>query len=151
MTNGAQTDMIKTYHLENEAETMACGATMAERCHAPCVIYLSGELGAGKTTFVRGFLRRFGYEEPVKSPSYSVVESYELANGIIIHHVDLYRLNGPAELDYIGLDECFSATAICLIEWPERAEGKLPASQFHCQFRTRGDGREVRICCTALK
>jgi len=118
------------YHREvrltDEAATVSLGQQLAQRLSAPQVIYLQGELGAGKTTFSRGFLRGWGHVGSVKSPTYTLVEPYEhLAEGPVFH-LDLYRLGDPGELEYLGLEDYLSAQGILLIEWPERAAQQLP-------------------------
>jgi tRNA threonylcarbamoyladenosine biosynthesis protein TsaE len=89
------------------------------------VVYLSGDLGAGKTTLVRGFLRAKGFTGSVKSPTYTLVESYNLTDSTVVH-LDLYRLREPSELDALGLRDMDRPGHIWLIEWPERGEGRLP-------------------------
>ena len=113
-------------NLADEAETVSLGQQLAQRLSAPQVIYLQGELGAGKTTFSRGFLQGRGHVGSVKSPTYTLVEPYEhLAEGPVFH-LDLYRLGDPGELEYLGLEDYLSAEGILLIEWPERAAQQLP-------------------------
>lgn len=105
-------------------------------------LFLSGELGAGKTTFCRGIIRHFGYEGAVKSPTFTLVEPYEF-DRVRIYHFDLYRLNDPKELEYIGLDDYFTSSAMCLVEWPERGEGHLPESDLLLEIRVQGDIRHL--------
>jgi tRNA threonylcarbamoyladenosine biosynthesis protein TsaE len=99
-------------------------ALQKEHCQSS-IIYLCGELGSGKTTLVRGFLRAFGYQGKVKSPTFTLLESYQVKTQKIFHF-DLYRLNNAEELEYIGIRDYFSSDAIVLIEWPERASSVLP-------------------------
>ena len=103
----------------------ALGAALADRLRAPVVMGLSGPLGAGKTTLVRGFLHRLGHSGPVRSPTYTLVETYALAGGHV-HHLDLYRVADAEELEFIGVRDLATADAIWLIEWPERGAACLP-------------------------
>ncbi len=104
---------------------LALGAAVAAVTPAGTTIHLSGDLAAGKTVFARGFLRGLGYHGTVKSPTFTLVESYMLA-GRTIHHFDLYRLARADELYHLGFDDYPTPQAICLIEWPEHGAGYLP-------------------------
>jgi tRNA threonylcarbamoyladenosine biosynthesis protein TsaE len=106
------------------------------------IIFLSGPLGAGKTTFTRGFLRGLGYHKKVKSPTYTLVEPYEVKN-LKIFHFDLYRINDAKELDHIGIHDYFLSPGICLIEWPENGNPLLPSSDLSCQIAFKEAGREI--------
>ncbi len=108
----------------DEAEMLTVGGKLANICRDSTVIYLRGQLGAGKTTLVRGFMRGMGYTGAVKSPTYTLVEPYQVGDRRL-YHLDLYRVQAAAELAYLGLRELAEGKAITLIEWPER--GKVPA------------------------
>lgn len=136
--------MQHKYHIKTEAEMLALGATLAQHCQGNEVIYLQGNLGAGKTTLVRGFLRSLGYEGNVKSPTFTLVESYKIADKNI-YHFDLYRLNDPEELEYIGIRDYCGQNALLLIEWPEYAGDLLPPADIICAIEIIGDEREVCI------
>ena len=109
----------------SEEDTMFVAGLFATAIGAGGVIYLEGDLGAGKTTFVRGFMRGLGFLYAVKSPTFTLVEPYELGRGQV-YHFDLYRLGHPEELEYLGVDDYFNENALCLIEWPEKGSGYLP-------------------------
>lgn len=133
-----------TFNLTDETATLDLGKKLAQVCTCPCIIFLEGELGAGKTTLVRGFLRGFGYEGVVKSPTYTFVEPYELKQ-CWIFHFDLYRLQTVRELEPIGIQDYFSPNAICLLEWPERATGLLPKADLLCTIAVATVGRHIKI------
>ena len=109
-------------------------------------IHISGELGAGKTTLCRGLLHAMGHKGAVKSPTFTLVEPYQ-ANGWEVYHFDLYRLGDPAELDYMGVDDYFGPGSLCLIEWPEKAGGCLPAQDL--QIGIDVSGKKRNICISA--
>ena len=111
--------------LPDEAATSALGASWAKSLAAPLVVYLQGDLGAGKTTFTRGLLHGLGHTGAVKSPTYAIVESYPLP-AFTLHHFDLYRFTAPEEWDDAGLDDLADGHSICLIEWPQLGEGFAP-------------------------
>ncbi len=117
--------MSEVLLLETEADMIAFGKPLAERFSQGGVVYLSGDLGVGKTTLVRGILRALGYSDRVKSPSYGLIESYEL-DGLNVHHLDLYRLSHGEEITYLGLEDLFDGPTLLLVEWPEKGKGWLP-------------------------
>ena len=110
---------------------------------APCrVVFLSGELGAGKSTFARGVLRALGAHGAIKSPSYTLVETYELPDANAVH-LDLYRLIDPTELEHLGLADYHRPGFLWLIEWPERGAGRLPAPDLHFQLSITEQGHRI--------
>lgn len=113
------------------------------------VIWLQGQLGAGKTVFARHFLQALGVDGRVKSPTYSLVEPYRLGDGRSAWHLDLYRIADPSELEWLGLDELGDSAAVVLVEWPERGQGALPACDLHLELVRHGDGRMARVRATS--
>ena len=107
-------------------------------------IYLQGDLGAGKTTLVRGFLRGRGYRDRVKSPTYTLVEPYEVGACSVIH-IDLYRIRDGGELETLGMREYLDGDGICLVEWPERGSGRLVEPDILIEFRILESGRALNL------
>ncbi len=128
--------------IENEAAMLATGAAVAQRFPSGGLITLHGDLGAGKTTLVRGLLRALGHTGNVKSPTYTLVEPYHL-EGRDVFHFDLYRLADAEELEYMGIRDYLRPDALCLVEWPEKAGGLLPEPDLRIQIRHCGDAREI--------
>jgi len=133
-----------TIEIDTAMEMEALGGAIADAATVALTVHLSGELGTGKTTLVRGYMRRLGYKGAVKSPTFTLVESYRLDNRMV-HHLDLYRLEDPEELDYIGLDEYFEVGADCLVEWPERGRSGLPDPDIGIYLEMCGAKRVAKL------
>ncbi len=130
--------------LADTAATEAFGARLAACCGGGLVVFLSGELGAGKTTLVRGLLRALGHVGPVKSPTYTLVESYQPGE-FPLHHFDLYRLADAEELEWLGIRDLMSPEAVCLFEWPQRGRGLLPSADLLLTLAYHSPGRRVTV------
>ena len=134
-----------TKFLPDEAATVAAGSAIGRALNAGCVVFLIGELGAGKTTFTRGALRALGHAGSVKSPTYTLCEPYDLAEAGQICHLDLYRLSNPEELEFLGIRDYIASGAILFIEWPSKGEGWLPVPDLQVALHESGDGRQLTI------
>ena len=134
--------------LADDTATEALGAAIAVHLEPGTVIHLRGELGAGKTTLTRGLLRALGHTGAVKSPTYTLVESYQTAT-IRVHHFDLYRLRDPAELEDIGVRDYQDGEAILIFEWPERGGACTPAPDLVVELGIEHSGRRVRCSGTS--
>ncbi len=134
--------------LPDAAATAAAGERAASELAGGMVITLSGDLGAGKTTLVRGMLRGLGWTRSVKSPTYTLVEHYPFSN-LYFYHFDFYRFAEPSEWETAGLSECFDARSVCAVEWPERVRGMLPVADLalhltlHSLPASRQDARRL--------
>jgi len=136
-----------------EEQTEALGAALARAVprmlHRACVLYLRGDLGAGKTTLARGFLRGAGIEGPVRSPTYQLMEMYETA-GFDVIHLDLYRLASADDVDALGLRDFERGGTVWLIEWPEKGEGALPAADLLLELATEQTGHTIRASAESV-
>ena len=130
--------------VRGEEAMMKLGKTFSSLLQVGGVVYFEGDLGMGKTTLVRGMLHGLGYEGAVKSPTYTIVEPYEVL-GLEIFHFDLYRVTDPEELEYMGIRDYFSDTSLCLIEWAEMGAGVLPEADFIVSIDRVKEGRHVSI------
>ena len=123
----------------DEPALLTLASQLAQHLKPGLKLYFSGELGAGKTTFCRGMLRALGYAGPVKSPTYTLVQSYTV-HGLTIHHFDLYRLQDRTELDFMGFQDYLDPAAILWVEWPEKAGSGLPIADLEIQLSCPPDG-----------
>lgn len=120
--------------------TETLGRALAATAPARAVVYLEGDLGAGKTTLARAFLRQLGVEGAVRSPTYTLIERYPVPSGEIAH-LDLYRIADPDELEFLGLDDLAADARLWLVEWPERGAGALPRADLRIRLAVDGNGR----------
>lgn len=128
--------------MERLGAALAAAVLSADRRHT--LINLQGPLGAGKTTLVRGFLRGCGVSGPIKSPTYTLIEPYQVGERAF-YHFDLYRLEDPEALEMLGVRDYFSGDSVCLIEWPEQAGGLLPAATVEVRLALEGTGRRATL------
>lgn len=136
--------MIKTIDLPTERASEEVAARIAACLASPLVLAFSGEIGAGKTTLIRAMLRSLGVTSAIKSPTFSLVETYQTKH-LQIHHFDLYRVHDESELDYIGFRDYFSTDAICCIEWPERVASCVDIADIGFFLNLKGVGREMQV------
>lgn len=130
-------------HLQDAAATDALGQRLAAQRPAHAVVHLYGDLGAGKSTLARALLRALGVTGTIRSPTYTLVERYPLADGSEAWHLDMYRIGDPGELDFLGLDE--GAASLWLVEWPQRAGAALPPADLRIDLAIDGHGRSAQL------
>lgn len=136
--------MSRDHFLPDADATEALGAALARTRPARAVVYLEGDLGAGKSTLARALLRALGVAGAIRSPTYTLVERYPVPGGEAAH-LDLYRLAAASELDFLGLDELSAEAGLWLVEWPDRGQGGLPAPDLRLQLSVEGAGRRARL------
>lgn len=139
-----------TLHVVGEGAMTRFGARIAEATQGVGIIFLDGDLGAGKTTLSRGLIRGLGHVGAVKSPTFTLVEPYELG-AVRVFHFDLYRLVDPEELEYLGIRDYLQGDALCLIEWPERGAGFLPKPDLTITIRPHAQGRTLTLSPTGSR
>lgn len=136
--------MSLSLRLPDPAATQALGARLAASLGDPAVVYLRGDLGAGKSALARAMLLALGAPGPIKSPTYTLVERHRLAQGEAAH-LDLYRIAHAAELEFLGLQEALPELRLVLVEWPDRGQGALPPADLVVELAVDGEGRQVRL------
>ena len=130
----------------DEAAVQRLAAAFARCAQPPVVVFLRGDLGAGKTTFARAYIHALGYEGYVKSPSYGLLETYRAGRQSVLH-LDLYRIEDPEELEYLAIRDQFDDSTVLLVEWPDRGGGLLPAPDLVLDF---GETSAARFICCAF-
>lgn len=145
--------VLETKHLflADESQQIALATNVAKHLKSSFIMLLKGDLGVGKTTFARGFIQASGFDGVVKSPTYTLVEPYPISDRRMCYHFDLYRLADPEELEFTGARDYFNETDVCLLEWPEKAEGFLPPADWICEFSHADEGRNLIISACSDK
>jgi tRNA threonylcarbamoyladenosine biosynthesis protein TsaE len=143
-------DVTAVFSLPDEAATQLLGQLLAPAVRPGMVIFLEGDLGAGKTTLVRALIRALGYQGPVKSPTYSLVEVYVISS-LYLYHFDFYRFELPEEFLDAGFEEYFNDNTVCLVEWPERARGCVPAPDLRLRLGHADSGRVLEAVAQSLE
>ena len=132
------------FRIDTDQQMQALGAQLAKASGGQGRIYLDGDLGTGKTTLVRGLIRALGHEGAVKSPTFTLIEPYQIGTKNI-YHFDLYRLSDPEELEYMGLRDYFIPESLCLVEWPEKGGRMLPSPDLLLKLTHDSTSRDVTV------
>jgi tRNA threonylcarbamoyladenosine biosynthesis protein TsaE len=140
----------RTWQGIDESALVDLSRALADHVGGGGVILLEGDLGAGKTTFARALLAALGVGERIKSPTYSLIESYALTD-LRVHHLDLYRIADAEELEWLGLPDLLESTSLLLVEWPERGKGALPPADLIIRLDHAGDVRDVETTAVSAK
>lgn len=133
-------ELVTAINLVDEKAMTSLASQLAKHLIYPLTLSFSGDIGTGKTTFIRALLRALGITGAIKSPTFSLVESYQIKD-LHVHHFDLYRIEDETELEYMGLRDFFSDDTLCCIEWPERAARSLCCIDIHSSLMIKGSGR----------
>ena len=144
-SSASKTIDSRSCFLADESQQVALAREVAKYLGSSFIMLLKGDLGVGKTTFARGFIQASGFEGVVKSPTYTLVEPYPISNDRMCYHFDLYRLADPEELEFTGARDYFNENDVCLVEWPEKAEGFLPPADWICEFSHQEMGRNLTV------
>lgn len=142
-------DKIVLLDLVNEEASERFAAQLALCLLPPLIVSFSGEIGTGKTTIIRAMLKNMGIQSAIKSPTFSLVESY-FCNNLSMHHFDLYRIHHEDELEYLGFRDYFTGDSICCIEWAEHAGNALPQVDIRFKLSIKGAGREMQITASSV-
>jgi tRNA threonylcarbamoyladenosine biosynthesis protein TsaE len=137
-------------HLADETATVEMGRRLSQAVKKGAVLFLNGDLGAGKTTLSRGIVQGLGHNGKVKSPTYTLVEPYELED-VSIYHFDLYRLGDPEELEYMGIRDYFADQSICIVEWPEKGIGFIPTPDISIEMAYDDQQRSITITAKSAR
>lgn len=149
MTASTQSQLL--FESTDASDTEGLARCFARDCPHAAVVHLSGELGSGKSTFARALLRGLGVTGPIKSPTYTLLETYALADGLEAVHMDLYRIAVPDELDYLALDAFTGSLRIMLVEWPEKGDGYIPVADVRIEFAHQDSSRRIRLFACSEK
>jgi len=150
MNNNSVKSHAWTAEVRSEAASAKLAGQFAKQLEAPFVIYLQGDLGAGKTLFTRAYVHALGFEGYVKSPSYGLLETYEVAGKVVLH-LDLYRIEDPEELEYLAIRDLFGQKTVLMVEWPERGEHFLPPPDLVLEFVEKDESRFINCKVFSLQ